>query len=130
MGKINEVYDAEAIVMLEGLRHALKSLMARVAPGIHIYSDNLGVARNAGEISRSSSPKAFRQFRDLAKDWLQTGKELTVQWVPGYAGIERNELANQEAKKYAKRPPVAGLNLYQSISSAKRKIRMMRDINW
>ncbi len=130
LGKINEVYDAEVIAMLEGLRQALKSPIAREAPGIHICLDNLGVARNAGRIPKSCSQKAFRQFRDLAEGWLQTGKELTAQWVPGHAGIEGNELANQEAKKYAKRPQVAGLNLHQSIRSVKRKIPMMKDPNW
>ena len=63
--------------MLEGLRQALKSSMARVAPEIHICLDNLG-ARNASGIPKSSSQKAFRQFRDLAKGWLQTSKKLTV----------------------------------------------------
>ena len=53
--------------------------MARVAPGIHICLDNPGVACNADGIPKSSSQKAFRQFRDVAKGWLQTGKELTVQ---------------------------------------------------
>ena len=128
--KISKVYDAEAVAMLEGLRQALKSPIARVAPGIHICLDNLGVARNTNGIPKSSSQKAFKQFRDLAKGWLQTGKELTVQWIPGHAGIEGNELADQKAKKYAKRPPVVGLNLHQSLSNAKRKIRMKKDINW
>ncbi len=58
--------------------------MARVAPGIHIWLDNLGVAHNACWI-----PKV------LAEGWLQTGKEITVQWIPSHAGIERNELADQ-----------------------------------
>ena len=129
LGKLIEIYDEEAIAMLEGLKQALKSPMARVAPGIHICLDNLGVARNAGGIPRTSSQEAFAQFRDLAKSWLQSGKELTVQWVPGHAGIEENELADRKAKKYAKLPPIAGLNL-QSISSAKRKIRKMKDVNW
>ncbi len=82
-GKINEVYDAEVIAMLEGLRQALKSPVARAAPRIHICLDNLGVARNAGRIPKSSSQKAFRQFRDLVKSCLQTGKELTVSVGPG-----------------------------------------------
>ena len=116
--------------MLEGLRQALKSPMARVAPGIHICLDNLGVARNAGGIPKSSSQNVFRQFRDLAEGWLQTGKELTVQWIPGHTGIEGNELANQEAKKYAKLPSAAELSLDQSINNAKRKIKKMKDTNW
>ncbi len=66
----------------------------------------------------------------LAKNWSQTGKKLSVQWIPSHAGIEGNELADQEAKKHAKRPPVTGLNLQQSVSSAKRKIRRIKDVNW
>ena len=95
--------------------------MARAAPVIHICIDKLRVVQNAGQITKSSSQKAFCQFRDLADGWLQTGKEQTVQWAPGHAGIERNELADQEAKKYVKQPSVAGFNLHRSISSAKQK---------
>ena len=115
--------------MLEGLKHALKSPTARGAPGIHICIENLGVARNAGRIPKGSSQQAFKQFRDLAKNWSQTGKKLTVQWIPSHAGIEGNKLADQEAKKHAKRPPATMLNLQQSVSSAKRKIRKMKDVN-
>lgn len=62
--KINKVYNAEAIAMLEGLRRALKSPMTSVASGIHNCLDNLGV------IPRSFSQKAFRQFsRRLASNW-------------------------------------------------------------
>lgn len=104
--------------------------MAWVAPGLHICLDNLEVARNAGGIPRTSSQEASIQFRDLAKSWLQSGKELIVQWISGHAGIEGNELADQEAKKYAKMPPMAELNLQQSVSSAKRKIRKMKDVKW
>lgn len=53
--------------------------MARVATEIHICLENRGVACNAGGIPKSSSQKAFRQLRDLAKGWLQTGNKLTVQ---------------------------------------------------
>ena len=116
--------------MLDGLKQALKSPMARVAPGIHICLDNLGVARNAGWIPKSSSQKVFRQFRDLAEGWLQTGRELTVQWIPGHAGIEGNELADQLAKKCAKVPLAAEHDQAQSLSNARRKLRKAKDDNW
>ncbi len=116
--------------MLEGLRQTLKSAIARAASEIHICLDNLRVAQNADVITKSSSQKAFRQFRDPAKSWLQTGKELTVQRVPRHIGIGGNELADQKAKKYAKRSSVAGLNLHQSIRNTRRKIRMIKDTNW
>lgn len=31
---------------------------------------------------------------------------MTVQWIPGHTGIEGNEIADNEAKKQAKLPPV------------------------
>lgn len=115
--------------MLKDLKQALKSPMARVVPGIHICLDNFRVAHNAGEIPKSSSQKAFRQFRDLAKSWHQTGKKLTVQSIPGYAGIEGNKLADQKAKKYVKQLPAAKVNLHQSFSSTKQNIRKIKDVN-
>lgn len=60
----------EAIARFEDLKQALKSSIARVAPRIHICQKNLEMACNVGGIFKSSSQSAFRQFRDLAKDWL------------------------------------------------------------
>lgn len=39
--------------------------IAKIQEGIHSCLDNLGVARNAGGVPKSSSQKVFRQFRDL-----------------------------------------------------------------
>ena len=46
-----------------------------------------------------SSQGIFKKFRDAAKTWLQTGKQMTVQWIPDHTGIEGNEIADKEAKK-------------------------------
>lgn len=50
-GNTYEIYDAKAIAMLEGLKHALSSPMARVAHEIHICLDNLRVARKSSLIN-------------------------------------------------------------------------------
>lgn len=104
--------------------------VAKIQERIHICLDNLGVASNAGGVPKSSSQKVFRQFRDLAEGWLQTGKEMSVQWIPGHTGITESKLADKEVKKHAKLPPAAELNLEQILSSAKRKLRKMNDTNW
>ncbi len=73
------MYDAEALALLDGLKKALKSLIARVTPGIYNFIDNLSVACNAGQILKDSSQGVFRKLRDAAKTWLQTGKQMIVQ---------------------------------------------------
>lgn len=78
LGDMHEVYDAEAVAMLEGLKEALKSSMARAALGIYICLDNLSIACNAGQIPKGSSQGVFKKFRDAAKTWLQIGKRMTV----------------------------------------------------
>ena len=67
LGNTYEIYEAEAIAILEGLKQALSIPMARVANGIHICLDNLGVARNSSLIPEGSSQETFKQFRSLAK---------------------------------------------------------------
>lgn len=68
---------------------------------MYIYTclDNLRVAQNAGQVANGSSQNTFKQFRDLAKGWIQTGKRMSIQWIPGHTGIEGNEIADGEAKK-------------------------------
>ena len=102
LGNAYEIYDAEVIAMLEGLKQAFSSPITRVPHGIHICLDNLGVARKSSLIPEGSCQDNFKQFRNLAKEWLQTGKEMTVQWIPSHAGIEGNEMADKEAKKHSK----------------------------
>ncbi len=83
LGDTQQFYDAEVTTMLGGLNAALKSPMARVSLGLHICLDNLSVARNAGLTPKGSSQEIFRRFREAAKSWLQVGKRLSVQWIPG-----------------------------------------------
>lgn len=105
--------------MLGGLEAAIPSPMARLVPGIHICLDNLSVARNAGQTTKGSSQGAFKNFRDVAKIWLQSGKRLTVQWIPAHTGILENEIADREAKKYAKIAIAPGSQSVQTLAYAK-----------
>lgn len=68
--------------------------MAKIAPKIQICIKKLGMAYTANDIFKKSNQKTFRQFRNLAKSWLQISKKLTVQWISGHAKIERNKLAD------------------------------------
>ena len=114
-----EVYDAEALAMLGGLEEAIASPMPRLAPGIHVCLENLSVARNTGQTTKGSSQVAFKKFRDVAKIWLQTRKKLTVQWIPAHTEILGNEIADREAKKYAKIAIAPGSQSVQTLAYAK-----------
>ncbi len=129
MGRTNKVYNAEVIAMLEGLKQGLKSSMAQVAPQIRICLDNLCLTCNKSYISKSTSQKIFRQFKDLAKDWLQTGEELSFQYILGHTGIEGNRLADQKVKKYTKVPLAAECDQAQSLSHTGRKLKKTKDNN-
>ncbi len=107
LGRTNKVYNSKVITILEGLKQVLKSSIAQVAPGIRICLDNFWVICNKSYISKSSSQKIFRRFKNLAENWLQTGKELTFQFIFGHTRIEGNKLAGQEGKKYTKVPVAA-----------------------
>ena len=130
LGDTQEVYDAEARAILGGFDGALKSPMARVSPGLHIRLDNLSVARNAGLTPKGSSQGVFKRFRETAKNWLKTGKIMTVQWIPGHMGIEGNEIAEKEAKGHAKTPSNITTKETQSLSNAKQILKGRKDEAW
>ena len=55
---------------------------------------------------------------------------MTVQWIPSHVGIEGNELAERKAKNQAKLPPSIKHASHQTLGSAKRRIRRMKDNTW
>ena len=55
LGANAEVYDAETLAMLGGLEAAIASLMAMMAPVIHICLDILSIARKASKTTKRSS---------------------------------------------------------------------------
>ena len=87
------------------------------------------MARAAGKTTGGSSQKLFKQFRDAAKIWMDSGKKMAVNWIPGHSGIEGNEIADKEAKKYAKRE-LAGTPEVRTFANAKRTIKRHKDRAW
>lgn len=61
--------------------------MAGRALEIHICTDNLNIAKEAGSVLKGSSQAVFMRFRKGLKSWLQRGKKVLVQWVSSHMGI-------------------------------------------
>lgn len=40
----------------------------------------------------------------MGKSWLDKGKAITVQSIPGHSGLKVNEIANREATRFAQYP--------------------------
>lgn len=74
LGANAEVYDADIIGLCGGLEAALSSPMAELVAEIHICTDNLNIAKEAGSVPNGSSQAAFIRFREGVKSWLQKGK--------------------------------------------------------
>ena len=51
--------------------------------GIHICTDNLHIAKEAGSVPNGSSQAAFMRFREGVKSWLQKRKKMSCQGIIG-----------------------------------------------
>jgi ribonuclease HI len=88
-----EVFDAEAVAALNGLKTALQ--LAPSQTWIHICIDNTAVLWCLHGRPSDSSQATFLEFKDLAR---QRG-QINLRWAPGHMDIEGNEMADQLAKK-------------------------------
>lgn len=129
LGTRKEVFDAEAIGALEGLKAALKLPSTKLAENLWICLDNLEVAMQLLDSFDGSSQAVFESFKILAKQWQLRTRLLhipigsvKVHWVPGHTKIKGNEVADKAAKEGAGKIPAIAQETY-SVASLQRWAR-------
>jgi ribonuclease HI len=88
-----EVFDAEAVAALKGLKAALQLVASQIR--IHICIDNTAVLWCLHGRPSDSSQAIFLEFKDLARQY----GHISLRWAPGHMEIEGNEMADELAKK-------------------------------
>ena len=105
LGKGREVFDAELLGVVQALQLAEK--MGDQRPVTILLDSQAAIAR-----LRHTQPGPGQalvvQAHAIAKKLHAQGHQPTVQWVPGHAGVEGNERADQVAKQAANKPPGRG----------------------
>ena len=126
-----EVYDAEVMGICGGLEAAVTSPMIRAVLSIHICTDHLNVAQQAGTIPNGSSQDGFRSVKQIADNWLSIGRKISVQWIPAHMGIKGNYFADGEAKIYAGNlPNISTTEEIHTLAYALLTARKIQDHEW
>lgn len=107
LGSHVEVYDAEIVGALMGLKLSLESPASLFAESCHVVLDNQEASRRlSGRTPSRSSQREILEFHKLARSWPHRSRlpgvppgRITVMWSPGHVGIAGNERADTLAKE-------------------------------
>ena len=113
LGPNAEVFDAEAIMALNGAKLALLAPSAQFATDLWVFLNNLEVALRLLGNFTGSSQTVFQEFREVARKWPERTRLLhtrprrvRIRWVPGHLKVLDNEEANKAVKEGAALRPL------------------------
>lgn len=127
-GPRTEVYDAEIMGAVEGLRAAVNLSCTSYSTGLVILLDNLSAASLLADKRPAPHRRELTElFQQLTTQWDSSPYILNaprtpveVRWVPGHSGIAGNEIADELAKKGA---ALDGSHILPSPSYLKREAK-------
>jgi len=101
-GKGHEVFDAELLGVVQALQVAEK---AGDQGPVTILLDSQAAIARLRHTQPGPGQELAIQAHAIAKRLHAQGHQPTIQWVPGHAGVEGNERADQVAKQAANNHP-------------------------
>ncbi|KAI0991570.1 hypothetical protein K3495_g16617, partial [Podosphaera aphanis] len=107
LGHTAQIYDAEIIGAVAGLRAACSHFMARFATNVAVCLDNeeAAIRLHSGWLTPSSSHQ-ITEFQNLRETWARRERaaaanigNVQIRWIPGHKGIAGNTRADTLAKQ-------------------------------
>lgn len=105
LGKGYEVFDAELFGVVQALQVARKAGGQRL---VTILLDSQAAIARLQHTQPGPGQALTTKAHTIAERLQTQDHQPTIQWVPGHAGVEGNEKADQAAKQAANRPPGTG----------------------
>lgn len=132
LGARAEVYDAEMVALLRGLRLAIEYANTEPAKYLNIilFSDNDSAVKNITKEQAGANQSISIDFMRAAEVFLKEkeGRTLEVAWVPGHKDVKGNDEADRLAKE-ATELPIED-DTPTTFTHHRRKVRADLTANW
>jgi ribonuclease HI len=134
MGKCAEVYNAEMLALLRGLKAAINFQQStpetnRERPTIILFADNTSSVEAIMKANPGPSQQISQKFTETAMEFIDRNRGATIEvsWVSGHMGIEGNDRADSLAKEATDLEPITETT---TIASLHRQIRNKLKTEW